>query len=997
LTLAGHPLLGAAMAVAGSEAVVFTGQVSLATHPWLAGPHGGGVVSWSGLLEMAIRAADQVGCGGIGQLTVEAPLVVGAQQTRTVQVWVQPVEAGWEVLVYSRAADGVGEPWLLHARGALVERGRSVAFEVAGWPPVGATAVAGAELADGLVRAGVDPVAVPAVWVAGDEVFAEVVLPEGAELAGFGLHPVLLQAAVQAVGWLDGGADAGVALRAVSCADVCLHAAGAGALRVWLRRSGPDTVAVAAVDAAGLPVVSIGSLVLRPVTDQAAVGSDPGVRRSLLRVAWTPLTDLPTPTTPTRWTILGADLPEMAAALSAAGHPATSATSLTGVVEAEGDVPELVLVPLAGPLGAESEAVPQAVHALTARALALVQGWLAESRLVGSRLVFVTSGAVAVDDEPVRDLAAAAVWGLVRSAQAEHPDNFLLVDLDDADTSAVVMPRLLNLDEPQLAVRRREVRAARLARLEVSAAQPPFVGWDPDGTVLVTGGTGGLGGVLARHLVVERGVRQLVLTSRRGPDAPGARELAAELVGLGAAVSVVACDVTDRKALAGVLAGIPVGHALTAVVHTAGVLDDGVVGSLTPQRLAGVLRPKVDAAWHLHELTRELGLAGFVVYSSVAGVMGAAGQGNYAAGNVFLDALAGYRRGLGLVGTSVAWGPWEQDLGMTGGLRGADVARMRRSGLPPLSVSQGLALFDAAVGCAEPLVVAVRLAGGPGDGAALPADQVPALLRGLVRTARRTAVSEGPSESLRERLRGLDPADRERLLVGTVVTHAADLLGHRDVAAVEPGRGFLELGFDSLASVELRNRLSGLLDLPLPSSVVFDSATPAGLARCLLDQLAAQPDLAAAPAPAAAAASAPASAAASLPAGADQPAVDRAEDTVEGLFFNAMYSGRLAEGFRMLVAVADTRPSFTTPTELDALSTAVVLSAGPRRPRLICVASPGATGGVHQYARIAAHFRGDREVCALPLMGFAPGESLPATPDAATGVVAHSVMQAAAG
>ncbi|GAA2529842.1 type I polyketide synthase [Winogradskya humida] len=362
---------------------------------------------------------------------------------------------------------------------------------------------------------------------------------------------------------------------------------------------------------------------------------------------------------------------------------------------------------------------------------------------------------------------------------------------------------------------------------------------DPDGTVLVTGGTGMIGTLLAEHLVTRYGVRHLLLTSRRGPDAPGAGQLTQRLAALGATVSVLACDTADRDALAALMDAIPDAHPLTAVLHTAGVLDDGIVETLTPPQVDSVLRAKADAAWHLHELTADLPLTAFVLFSSVAGTLGTPGQGNYAAANAFLDALAQQRRSAGLRGTSMAWGLWAQPGGMTGHLGTADRQRLSRAGLAAMAPRDGLALFDAALAADLPYLVPARLdLAGPAGGTA----PVPALLRGLLRAPRRrTTTAAAPAQqgsSLARRLAGCAPEDRAALVLGTVRAQAATVLGHDSPGTIAADRPFRDLGFDSLTAVELRNRLVAETGLRLGTTVVFDHPTPAALAALILGEIA---------------------------------------------------------------------------------------------------------------------------------------------------------------
>ena len=365
---------------------------------------------------------------------------------------------------------------------------------------------------------------------------------------------------------------------------------------------------------------------------------------------------------------------------------------------------------------------------------------------------------------------------------------------------------------------------------------------DPDGTVLITGGTGTLGGLVARHLVHEHGVRHLLLTSRQGPDAAQAAELETELTELGADVTIAACDAADREALAGLLAAVPSKHPLTAVIHAAGVLDDATVQALTPERFDTVLRPKADAAWNLHELTRDADLAEFILFSSVAGTLGSAGQANYAAANTYLDSLAVHRRAHGLPATSLAWGLWDQASGMTGHLDRADLSRVSRAHVTALSTNEALPLFDAALRSSRPLVVPARLDTTTLRGGTDPVG-LPPLLRGLVRVRHLRQVgaqASAASMSARwqQRLAGLPDAERRETLLQTVRSEAATVLGHTSPSGIRGEQAFKDIGFDSLAAVEFRNRLGTALGLRLPSTLVFDRPTPAAVAEFLQGELA---------------------------------------------------------------------------------------------------------------------------------------------------------------
>ncbi|WSQ12834.1 SDR family NAD(P)-dependent oxidoreductase [Streptomyces sp. NBC_01231] len=1175
LAPAGHPLLGAAVPLPGSDGLLLTGRLSPRTHPWLADHAvlGRTVLPGTAFVELALHAGDAVGCGRLEELTLETPLVLpedGAVQLHLAVSGPHETAGRRELGVYARRDDGTDGPWTRHARGTLSTADPAATAPVVPgtWPPAGAEPVAIAGLHERLAAAGLayGPAfhGLRAAWRRGDELFADVMLPQEVrtEADRFGTHPALLDAALHV--WSahhgtetgTGTATGGVRLP-FAWSGVSLHTAGAPAARVRLAPAGDGGVSVLLTDAAGTPVLSADALVTRPV-GEAQFTAPAGPGNSLYRVEWTAV-----PPPPPR---LATGRPPCAVVGDdALGTARTLGAQHFADLDALGPrVPGVVVVDAGSADG--RDVVPEA-GAVLDRTLRLVQEWAAGERFAGSRLVVVTRGAVAVEaGEDVRDLAAAPVWGLVRSAQSEHPGRFVLLDVDGAGPSPDTLDHALATGEPQMAVRagavlvprlargsadgvlapadqgrpwrlepsrertpdgltlapaddaarplgegevRVAVRAAglnfrdvlislgmypddraplgsegagvvvatgpgvgscavgdrvmglwnggfaplavadhrtltripdgwsfteaasvpvvfvtalyalrelarvrpgesllvhsaaggvgmaavQLARVfglqvfataspgkwevlrglgvddahlassrtvefeqlfraasgergvdvvlnsltgehvdaslrllaeggrfiemgkadvrsadEVAAARPgvsyrafdlaeagpqrigdmlreivglfeqgaltrlPTRVWDvrrageafrfmrqarhvgklvldvpaaldPEGVVVVTGAGGVLGGLAARHLVAEQGVRHLLLVGRRGTAGEGMPELVAELTGMGASVTVAACDVADRDALADALARRPAGRGVTGVVHAAGVLDDGTVAALTPQRLDTVLRAKAAGAWNLHELTRRHDVALFALFSSAAGVLGSAGQANYAAANTFLDALAAHRRASGLPGESLAWGMWAERSGMTEHLREADLRRMARVGVVPFPSDEGVRLFDAAHTLAESLVVPARLDTAAPAAAGL---GTPALLKELGHRplpSRRDCAPAGATrtgdeaDGLRRRLLGMSPADRRTTVLELVQARVVAVLGHAAPGAVAPGRAFKDLGLDSLTAVELRNRLSAATGLRLPATLAFDHPNSGALSAHLLTAL----------------------------------------------------------------------------------------------------------------------------------------------------------------
>ncbi|OBH07866.1 polyketide synthase [Mycobacterium sp. E2699] len=1138
-----HALLGAVVELPASGGVVLTGRLSPSTQGWLNDHAVGGVVLFpgAGFVELAIRAGDEVGCGLVDELNLAAPLVLPAGGSVAVQVVVGgPDDSGARaVSVFSRGDAGSG--WSLHAEGVLRAGSAHPAADLSAWPPVGAVPV---DIGDGYERLaergyGYGPAfrGLKSMWRRGDEVFAEVALPEdaGVSVTGFGVHPAMLDAALHAVILASDDAELaeGSMLVPFSWQRVSLHAAGAAAVRARIMPVGESAVSIELADGLGLPVLSVASMVARPVTDQQllAAVSNSGPDR-LFEVVWSaqPLT-----------------------AVQPVSLSAWGATELEPPENTERSAVLFESSPVAGDVVTD-------VYAATRAVLPVLQSWLARDG--AGTLVVSTRGAMALPGEDVTDLAGAAVWGLVRSAQTEHPGRIVLVDTDaplDADAIAAALAPA----EPQVVLRGGTVYTARVhgsrgvggllvppddgpwrlgmsshgtienlrleripdadtplgpgqVRVALSAIAANFrdvmialglypdpdavmgiegsgvvveiasgvarfavgdrvmglfpdgtgtiattdqrllvkvpAGWShtaaatasvvfatasyalvdlagvkpgqrvlvhaaaggvgmaavqlarhlglevfatasrgkwdtlramgfdddhiadsrsldfedkfravtggrgvdvvldslsgdfvdaslrlvapggmflemgktdirepgavardhvgvryrafdlfeagperiaalldelaalfgddvlqplpvtrfdvrrapaalrylsqarhvgkvvmsmPDawvaGTVLITGATGMAGSALARHVVSRHGARHLVLMSRRGLDAPGAAELVTELTAAGAQVQVVACDAADREAVAKVLADIPVQRPLSGVIHAAGVLDDAVISSLTPERVEAVLHAKVDAAWNLHELTRDLDVSAFVLFSSMAGLAGASGQANYAAANSFLDGLAVHRRNQGLPAISLAWGLWDQTSAMTGALGAADRARFGRDGIVAMSSDEALELMDTALIVDEPFLLPAHI-----DLAALRVKfdngTLPPMFVDLINAPTRRQVDDSlaaakSKSALLQRLDGLPEDEQQAVLLDLVRSNIATVLGSSSPESIDPDRAFQELGFDSLTAVEMRNRLKSATGLPLSPTLIFDYPNSAALAGYMYREL----------------------------------------------------------------------------------------------------------------------------------------------------------------
>ncbi|MFD9371358.1 SDR family NAD(P)-dependent oxidoreductase, partial [Streptomyces sp. NPDC060020] len=833
LASAEHPLLGAMTSLADREGVLFTGRVSRRTHPWVVDHAVVGTVLLPGtaLVDMAVSAGDRFGYDQLRELVLEAPLLVPEDGGIHLQVALGPAEESGtrSVTVHSRPEGAAEEEWTRHASGLLATGEHPVPDAVRTWPPEGARSVTREDTYDRLADRGYEygPVfqGLGRVWQSGEERFAEVSLPEEqhADATAFAIHPALLDAALHAM-LLGDGTELAIPF---SFNGVTLHATGATALRVHVIPTDANSASLTATDPDGQPVITVDSITLRPAGDLRAATSA-GRHSGLHRLGWKPLPQAAAETTAGLWAVLGSDPHGLATAV--AGDTYADVAELRTALGDGAQLPSFIAL---------SEELTE-VHAAVQGTLATLQELLADTALDSTRIVVLTRGATALTtDEDIHNLPAAALTGLIRTAQNEYPGRLTHLDIDTevGEDLAAAAQTAATTPDTQLTLRNGQLHTPRLENTPTTTDNAPKP-LDPEGTILITGGTGGLGHILARHLVTHHGAKHLLLTSRTGPNAPGATELAAELTAAGAHITITACDTANRDALTQLLADIPTEHPLTAVIHAAGTLHDATLDNLTPHHVTQVLHPKTDAAHHLHELTAHLPLTHFVLFSSIAGLIGNPGQANYAAANTYLDALAHHRHHHNLPATSLAWGLWDTASTMTSGLSELDVKRWARKGVLPISAERGMEIFDAALVSPEPLLAAADL-----DLPTLrsPNQSAPALLRTLVRAPRRRAAAAALSgtggSSWAERTAALPAADRRRTVGELVRATVAAVLGLAGPDAVDEDTAFKTLGMDSLTGLELRRRVVAVTGVTLPATAVFDHPTPAALAEFLTGEL----------------------------------------------------------------------------------------------------------------------------------------------------------------
>jgi acyl transferase domain-containing protein/acyl carrier protein len=833
-----HELLGAGVSLANGGHL-FTGRVSREDATWLEDHRVFGKVILPGMaiIELASKAGSQIGVPQIRDATFETPLIVGTSPLQ-LQLAIDAIDAHGQraFQIHSRAA-GSQDPWTRHVSGRLESEATLGNSEPL--VPVSAQLLDTSGVYDRLAGQGLQygPAfrCLREVRVHEREVYGRVTLPVEQQTTGYTIHPALLDASLHV---LLATSHAGAALRVpfeLEQVRLTSRPVPIRELSVHIVVGERDEVALDLYDEHGAHVAAIGRLALRAValdTLEQRTGAKRG--GELYRVQWTKRPAGAPAGRPNRLAIVGSGAlsNEVATALREGGAQVVRFATAAELPERLQQHDTAISTVLRVIEPAHDENAAEAAERATSSLLAELQAWLRARQAI--RFVLVTSHALDTGDGGVHALAHAPLVGLLRSVRHEHPDKgWLHLDTDGSEASMAALPVTLTAeDELEVALREGERLVPRLVRADGPrlARRLPL---RHDGTVLVTGGTSGLGAEIAKHLVQHHGVKRLLLASRRG--AVGAGELIAQIDALGAHATVAACDVADRVALQRLLEAIPSAHALTAVFHCAAVVDDALAASLSTKDIERTFAPKVRGAWNLHQLTRERELAAFVMFSSIAGVIGNEGQSAYAAANTFLDALSAERRRLGLVAHSLAWGTWAE-VGMAARGSERQQARAREAGLTPLAPDAALALMDRALLTSAPLLVPLAIDESTSRQPAAAA--LARLLAVVASTAGAPAVAQTASkQSLLVQLQTLGPGERAQELLELVRSEVAAMLKLPSVDGLHETKRFDELGMDSLMGVDIRRRLELRLAIKLPATLVFDYPSCGLLVTYLLDAI----------------------------------------------------------------------------------------------------------------------------------------------------------------
>ena len=804
-----HALLGFAVRLLDQGGMVFSGRVSVASQPWLADHIVDGVVLMpgTGIVDLMLAAAEQCDLAGIVKLDLLAPMIIPERGSLEIQLLAGPPAGDGSRMVdcFSVPVDDENQR-VLHATGVLGDV-PAPSFEEFNWPPEGTREIDVSgnyeEAAKHGYQYGPSFRALRHGWIRGmddkTEFFGEVDLGEvPSEQVDHVIHPILLDATMHASDAVLGLSNFSTIMVPVAWTGVCINGVAGRHLRFRITSAGVDALKIELASPDGLPLATVNQV------DLQAVDGDTLRRASQQRVAHEPLLDL-------EW-------------LSVPAAGVRSRGSIHMV--AGGDDPQADLGTV---LGETLEAMKE---------------WLAQDR--EQRLTIVTTDAT--EPRSVEGLVQSAVWGLVRSAQVEYPDRFQLLDVDGHASSADLIESASRHEEPELRIR---AGAFFAPRLQPQTHIDGHAEWPVDEQVLVTGGTGGIGQALLRHLA-ECGARRLVAVSRRGMSATGMDKLRVELAEFDAELTVLCGDLGEPNEVRRIVDAVLDAGPLGSIIHAAGVLDDRLLADIDDAGFERVLKAKALAAWHLHQVTTDLDLRRFVLFSSSAGILDGAGQATYAAANVFCDALAHLRRAQGLPATSILWGAWAGESGMAAGLDAKAIARMKRLGLVLTDFHTNLAAFDRAISSTSPAPVALCF-----DRAILHRniDYLPSILQALVPAAGLVPTKQIAHESATgtDTKPLLTSGDREQVLtrIRTIVqSEAAAVLGLDNAQQVGLDRPLSEMGFDSLATVELRNRLVQSTGVKLSPTIVFDFPTCRDLASHLAEII--QPEIKVNPVPQAA-------------------------------------------------------------------------------------------------------------------------------------------------